>query len=84
MSFLFFISQPTHKKNFLGHLFRKEEDSTKTQLTSPYFPKGIERASLFASFRGSVCNSDFLFCGLLSLLSGGNYVCAVVCPFRPA
>lgn len=54
MSFLFFISQPTHKKNFLGHLFRKEEDSTKTQPTSPYFPKGIERASLFASFRGSV------------------------------
>lgn len=53
MSFLFINSQNILKKEKINNV-RKEEDSTKTQTITSYFPKHIERASLFTSFQGSI------------------------------
>ncbi len=53
MSFLFINSQNIFKKEKINNV-RKEEDSTKTQTITSYFPKHIERASLFTSFQGSI------------------------------
>lgn len=53
MSFLFINSQNILKKEKINKA-RKEEDSTKTQTITSYFPKYIERASLFTSFKGSI------------------------------
>lgn len=53
MSFLFINSQNISKKEKMNNV-RKEEDSTKTQTITSYFPKHIERASLFTSFKGSI------------------------------
>ena len=53
MSFLFINSQKTLKHQKKNNR-RKEEDSTKTQSITSYFPKNIERASLFTSFKGSI------------------------------
>lgn len=88
MSFLVFISQQhkrriNQKKQEISFL-RKEEDSAMTQSISS-FPKDEERASLFASFQGSVSVEAALvlpifFSGsMLSLLSVGNHVRTVLC-----
>lgn len=53
MSFLFTNSQNILKKEKISNT-RKEEDSTKTQTITSHFPKHIERASLFTSFKGSI------------------------------
>ena len=53
MSFLFINSQKTLKHQKKNNR-RKEEDSTKTQSITSYFPKKVERASLFTSFKGSI------------------------------
>ena len=53
MSFLFTNSQNRSKKEKMNNK-RKEEDSTKTQTITSYFPKHIERASLFTSLKGSI------------------------------
>lgn len=53
MSFLFINSQNIIRKEKINKK-RKEEDSTKTQTITSYFPKCIERASLFTSFKGSI------------------------------
>lgn len=92
MSFLVFISQQhkrriNQKKQKISFL-RKEEDSAMTQSISS-FPKDEERASLFASFQGSVSVEAALvlpifflavccLCYLLEIMSVQSYVRAAL------
>ena len=54
MSFRFLISHITQKRKKLYKQIREEEDSTKTQSITSYFPKDGERTSLFTSLKGSM------------------------------
>lgn len=54
MSFQFINFHITQYTMQSGKPIGKEEDSTKTQPIASYFPTNGERASLFASFKGSI------------------------------